>query len=191
MSHQLKPLLNPRSIAIMGASTRAGSVGADTLHNLRTGNYPGTIYLINPRYEEIEGTPCYRSLADLPEVPEHVYIGLGNNRLEAAVDELIAIGVNAVTIISTTVLAEDRTPLLRDRIEKKLIDADIMCCGGNGMGFYNFNEGVRLTGFRTRAHEKAAMSLSSANQDPACAVSSTLKNASTSLLLFQPAKSSR
>jgi acetyltransferase len=65
--HPLHPLLSPRSVALVGASERTGSLGQVVLANLRTGGFKGPIQLVNPRYNKLDGDPCHASLEDLPE----------------------------------------------------------------------------------------------------------------------------
>ena len=59
-------LLNPRSVAIVGASPTPGALGANVLASLERLNFPGEIHLINPKRDEIGGRPCLRSVDDLP-----------------------------------------------------------------------------------------------------------------------------
>lgn len=67
----LEHLVNPRSIAIIGASDRAGSLGSRTLSNLfEHSDFGGEAYLINPRRDEIGGRPCYNSILEVPEAPD-------------------------------------------------------------------------------------------------------------------------
>src|SRR5215207_5366029 len=74
------PLLHPRSIAIVGASTPPPSYPATiyypaTVYSLlQAGGFPGPVYLVHPRHTELYGTRCYPSLAALPEVPEQVIV---------------------------------------------------------------------------------------------------------------------
>src|SRR5262245_44972327 len=63
-------LLAPKSVALIGASTQEGSVGLITTRNLLQGGFTGPIWLVNPRHTEIEGHPCYPSIAALPAAPE-------------------------------------------------------------------------------------------------------------------------
>jgi len=60
-------LLRPRSVAVVGASEKRGSLGASVLANLDVAQYAGAIHLINPDRTEIRGIPCLRSVADLPD----------------------------------------------------------------------------------------------------------------------------
>ena len=63
----LKPLFAPQSVAIVGASKTPGKQGHTALTYLRRGGFSGKIYLINPNEREIEGLPCHRSIAEVPE----------------------------------------------------------------------------------------------------------------------------
>ncbi|MFB3141259.1 MAG: CoA-binding protein, partial [Acidobacteriota bacterium] len=66
----LRPLLAPTSIAIVGASSRLNTVAARPLENLQMMEYGGALYPINPTAQEIAGIRCYPNLEELPEVPE-------------------------------------------------------------------------------------------------------------------------
>ena len=65
----LRPLLAPTSIAIVGASSRLNTVAARPLENLQMMEYGGALYPINPTAQEIAGIRCYPNLDALPEVP--------------------------------------------------------------------------------------------------------------------------
>tara|TARA_B100000780_G_scaffold266785_1_gene223265 strand:- start:1492 stop:3588 length:2097 start_codon:yes stop_codon:yes gene_type:complete len=150
--HRLRPLLNPASIAVVGASSRAGSVGNEVLINLRRGGYQGALYAINPSRQEVDGLVCYPSLADLPERPEQVIFAISDQRIEAAVDEVIALGIPSCTIFSALVLAGDIAPPLKQRLKAKIERAGLLVAGANGMGFYNVRDRVLAGGFDTRDH---------------------------------------
>ncbi len=150
--HRLDPMLRPRSVAVVGASARPGSPGNETLVNLRKGGFPGDIYAVNPRLDAIDGLPCYDSLADLPSVPQHVVMAVGDRRLEACLDEAIALGVEAVSIFSALQSVDDVSPPLRERVRQKAMRAGVLLHGGNCMGLFNFRDGAWLSGFDTRDH---------------------------------------
>ncbi len=173
--HRLDPLLQPRSIAVVGASARVGSPGNEVLVNLRKGAYAGPVYLVNPARDAIEGLPCFASLAALPEVPQHVVFAVNDSRLEACFDEALALGVEAATVfsgmvipgeaahdvpaldvsapdLSTLDLSTPAAPGLAQRIRRKAQAAGMLLHGGNSMGFFNFRGGVWMSGFDTRAH---------------------------------------
>ncbi len=154
MAHRLDPLLRPRSIAVLGATEREGTVGRHTIENLLKGGYEGGLYAINPGRQSVLGVPCYPSLAALPEPVEHVMFAIADPRVEAALDEVVAHGARAATIMSSLVIEGDSEPPLRDRILAKIRKSGLIICGANGMGFYNFAEGIWGCGFRTRSHRR-------------------------------------
>jgi acyl-CoA synthetase (NDP forming) len=154
MAHRLDPLLRPRSIAVLGATEREGTVGRHTVENLLKGGFEGRLYAVNPGRQSVLGVPCHPSLAALPASVEHVIFAISDVRIEAALDEVIAHGARAATIMSSLVIEGDSDPPLRDRVLAKIRQAGLVVCGANGMGFYNFAEGIWGCGFRTRAHRR-------------------------------------
>ena len=150
--HHLDPLLRPRSIAVVGASERAGSVGRRTVENLLHGGYAGPLYAVNPGYDSVCGVDCFPALDALPEPVEHVVLTLGDANVEAGLDAAIAHGARAATMMSSLVLKDDEPPLLRERVARKVAESGLVVCGANGMGFYNFADGVWVCGFDTRSN---------------------------------------
>ena len=154
MAHRLEPLLRPRSIAVLGATEREGTVGRHTLENLLKGGFEGGLYAVNPGRKSVLGVPCYPALDALPEPVEQVIFAIADTRVEAAVDEVIAHGARAATMMSSLVLADDTDPPLRDRVVARIRASGLLVCGANGMGFYNFVDGIWGCGFRTRMHRR-------------------------------------
>ncbi|WP_046865786.1 bifunctional acetate--CoA ligase family protein/GNAT family N-acetyltransferase [Microvirga massiliensis] len=66
-TYRLEKLFAPRSVALVGASPREGSVGRAILKNLREGGFAGKLYLVNPCHPEIDGLSSFASIEDLPE----------------------------------------------------------------------------------------------------------------------------
>ena len=64
--HELEPVFNPRSIAVIGASRREGTIGQQVTKNLIEGGFPGPIYPINPGATEILGLKAYPSMGEVP-----------------------------------------------------------------------------------------------------------------------------
>jgi acyl-CoA synthetase (NDP forming) len=153
MAHRLDPLLRPRSVAVVGASESNDSLGDWSLRNLRKGGYRGDLYPVNPRYEEVQGIRCYKSLSALPQAPDLVIFAVSDHRVEAVLDEAIAVGAKAAVIMSTLVLDDDTSPPLRERVQTKVRDAGMVLCGANGMGFYNIRDCVWGCGFDSADHD--------------------------------------
>jgi acetyltransferase len=91
---------SPRSVAVIGASARSGSVGATVLSNLASGGFKGPIWPVNPKYDELEGLPVARDLADLPQAPELAVICTPAATVPAIVGVLGAQGCKAAVVLS-------------------------------------------------------------------------------------------
>ncbi len=145
--HRLAPLLTPSSVALIGASPKAGSVGQGMIQTVKGGGYAGRLHYVNPSYKEIDGQPCYPSIADLPEPADLVVLGVANARLEQSLAQAIAAGARSATIFASCYLENDTEPSLPKRIAAMAREAGMPVCGGNGMGFYNFDHRLRVCGF--------------------------------------------
>ena len=75
--HPLRALLEPRSMAVVGASAREGTLGRSALRQALIGGLSGPVYPVNPRYERILDVPCYPSFASLPAPVELAVLALG------------------------------------------------------------------------------------------------------------------
>lgn len=132
-------MLAPESVAIVGASSKQSSLGSVVLKVLDNNGYQGDVYLINPNYDEIEGVRCYASLADLPRSPDLVVMVIGSKAMQASVEMAIEVGAGGVVIFANNYLENDVEPLLLDRLKNLAAKANMPICGGNGMGFYNYD----------------------------------------------------
>lgn len=93
-------LLRPRSVAIVGASADpAKTAGRPARYLLRHG-YTGSVFLVNPRYQEIDGLPCYPSIAALPEPPDVALVLVGGERAPEAVRQLAERGCWAAIVLA-------------------------------------------------------------------------------------------
>ena len=64
MTKNLTKMFNPKSIAIVGASQKPDSVGLRLINNIINSNFSGDIYPVNPKYDEILGKKCYKSVCE-------------------------------------------------------------------------------------------------------------------------------
>ena len=145
--HPLRPLVEPKSIAVVGASAREHTLGHIALRQALIGGLDGPVHPINPRYDSILGAPCYPSLADLPAPAELAVLALGNERIEAALVDAIDHGARAAVIFASAYLEGDRPPLLVARLRAIARDAGIPVCGANCLGFAQLESGARATWF--------------------------------------------
>ena len=145
MAHWLQRLLNPQSIAIVGASERAGSIGAITYRQLADSGFRGEIYPVNPKYAQLHGTTCHPELDDLPVVPDLVIYAISGLPLERSFEQAMALGVGGIVVYAANTIENDSEPHLTERLRRAAADAGIPVCGGNSMGFYNYDGNVMVS----------------------------------------------
>ena len=81
-----RPLFEPRTVAVLGASARGGSALANTfIRRMKAFGYAGTIYPIHPTAEEIEGLCAFKSLGTTPEPVDYAFVAIGAERIPAAI----------------------------------------------------------------------------------------------------------
>ncbi|NKQ51788.1 GNAT family N-acetyltransferase [Amycolatopsis sp. K13G38] len=96
----LESALRPRSVVVIGASRRSGSVGHAVLANLLDGGFPGKLFAVNPHATAISGVPCAPSVAELPECPDLAVVCVPAAAVPDAVEQCGKLGVRAVVVIS-------------------------------------------------------------------------------------------
>ena len=153
MPHRLDPLLDPESIVIVGATT-SGGMGSRVIKNLQNGGYKGKLYGLHPKNKDAFGIPCFPDFKSLPEKVEHAIFAVSDERVEGLVDAAIQAGVKAMSMMSMLYLDDDQKPYLKDRIQTKLKEADILLCGANGMGFFHIEKGVWVNGHFSRPNHE-------------------------------------
>ena len=104
----LEHLFAPKSVALIGASERPGSLGATLLHNLLAGGFKGEVWPVNPKYGELAGRRCYASVAELPQAPALAVICTPPSTIPAIVRQLGERGTRAAVVLSSG-LQEART----------------------------------------------------------------------------------
>ena len=134
----LSPLLEPASVAVVGATPRPDASGQIVLRNLRDLGYEGRVYPVNPRYEEVLGLRCYPSLAALPEAVDTAFLAVPaaagpELALEAARCGVRALCINASGYADSGPEGEARQRRLREIAAKHAM----ALCGPNNMGLVN------------------------------------------------------
>jgi len=143
---ELRKVLHPDSVAIVGASQRAGAFGERVLANLGP-NYPGRIYLVNARYETIGDRPCYPNIAALPEVPDCVMICVAREAVEQVVEDCVAAGVGGAIVFASG-YSETGKPgraEQQERIADIARTARMPLIGPNCIGVNNYALKARIT----------------------------------------------
>lgn len=101
-------LLQPRSVAVVGASDDASKTRGKILRCLKDAGFAGAIYPVNPGgYETIQGLKAYASLTDLPEVPDLLLVGIPGAGVPALIEDAAARGCGGAVVFSSDVVVAD------------------------------------------------------------------------------------
>jgi acyl-CoA synthetase (NDP forming) len=148
----VRAMLEARSIALVGASARAGSLGERMIREVgRSASRPRT-YLVNPRYSDIGGAPCLPSLADLPEPVDLAILAVPDAALEEQLAAAARANARSAIIFGSAFDAPGSagppgSGQLRDRLAATAKDAGMALCGAGCMGFVNLARGLFAVGY--------------------------------------------
>jgi len=142
---QLERLIAPRSIAIVGASPRAGSFGLRTLENLA--HFRGAIWPVNAKHRKIGEHACYASLAALPGKADLVALVVPREGVEAALKEAAAAGAGGVIVYASGYgeLGRDEGAAAQRRLAEIARAARMPMLGPNCMGMVNHELGAGVS----------------------------------------------
>lgn len=141
---ELRRALQPRSIAIIGASARPGAFGRRVFENLAA--FSGQVHLVNPKYTELLGRPCYPSIAAVPELVDCVVLGAAREAVESAIEECIAADVAGVVVFASG-FAETGKPefvALQERLTQRVRGTATRLFGPNTIGMFNYLCGAHI-----------------------------------------------
>lgn len=99
-SRNLEFLFRPKSVAVVGASDRPGSVGAQVMRNALAGGFAGPIWPVNLKRETVAGRPAYRTVADLPEAPDLAVVCTPPPTVPEIIAGLAARGTRAAVVLT-------------------------------------------------------------------------------------------
>ncbi|MET0696373.1 MAG: CoA-binding protein, partial [Acidimicrobiia bacterium] len=143
----LDPMLKARTVAVVGASERPGSVGDLTIRQLISGGFVGEVHAVNPRYESVHGISAVPSLEDIGASVDLAVLAVANGQLEAEMEKVLSTGARSAAIFASCNGEARGGGSLRDRLRDLADRGGVPICGGNGMGFLNVEESVRVCGF--------------------------------------------
>ena len=116
----LDKLLEPRSVVVIGASDRAGSVGATVWRNLRAGRFAGPIAAVNPHHTTLDGQAVFASVADLTSTPDLAVICTPPGTIAELIEALGRLGTRAA-IVMTAGLSAAQKQAMRDAARPTLL----------------------------------------------------------------------
>ncbi|HCL85901.1 MAG TPA: CoA-binding protein [Comamonadaceae bacterium] len=149
MHDLLTSALDPRSVAIIGASDNIHKIGGRPIYYMQRHGFRGAIYPINPSRAEIQGHTSYASLTALPEVPDLALVVVGGDKTVAAVEECAARGVKSAVVIASGFGETGAEGLeLQRHMVAKARAAGMRLYGPNTQGLANFGTGA-IAGFST------------------------------------------
>jgi len=98
--HYLTPLLEPSSVAIVGASPRAGSVGQVLIENMQRAGFRGALFAVNPKHREVLGVPCFATLREVPQRIDLAVIATPAATVRGVLEDCGDAGVRAACVIT-------------------------------------------------------------------------------------------
>ncbi|HSU20450.1 MAG TPA: acetate--CoA ligase family protein [Variovorax sp.] len=149
MSDLLESALDPRSVAVIGASENIHKIGGRPIHYMQKHGFRGRIYPINPAREEVQGLRSHASLDDLPEVPDLAMVIVGGDKAVEAVAQCAARGVKSAVVVAS---GFGETGEAGRAVQRAMVEtaraAGMRLYGPNTQGLANFGTGA-IAGFST------------------------------------------
>jgi acyl-CoA synthetase (NDP forming) len=147
LRESLRTVLNPKSVAVIGASENENKIGGRPILYLSRHGFKGKVYPINPKRAEIQGFKAYPSLSDLPDAPEAAIVALAGDAAIEAVEQCAKRGVR-IAVVMTSGFGET-DPVEGKAKEKRMRDAahaaGMRIIGPNSQGLANFGTGAILS----------------------------------------------
>ena len=137
--------LEPRSVAVIGASRRRGTVGGEILHNLLAGEFTGAVHAVNDKADVVQSLPAHRSVRDIPGGVELAIVAVPAEQVVAVAHECATAGVRSLLVISSG-FAETGAEGARRQWELLEVcrAAGMRIVGPNCLGVLNTSPQVRL-----------------------------------------------
>ncbi|MGC8817014.1 MAG: bifunctional acetate--CoA ligase family protein/GNAT family N-acetyltransferase [Candidatus Hadarchaeum sp.] len=148
---KLENMLNPKAVALIGASEKEGTVGNQIMKNLLQGKEKRKIYPVNPSYQAVMGLKCFPSITQIPEHVDLAVIAIPAKSVPAVVDECGRSGVDGVVIISSGFReAGEEGAKLEQEIKKLQEKYGLRILGPNCLGFIRPHDFINTTFLRSQ-----------------------------------------
>lgn len=140
-------VFDPRSVAVVGATPNATAAGARAVGQLRKLGFKGRLDLINARYEDIDGHPCFPSVSALPEAPDSVIVTVPRVAVEGVILDAAKAGAKSAIIFAAGYAEVGREDRKREQERLTAIarETGLRIIGPNCLGSVNFISGAALT----------------------------------------------
>jgi acetate---CoA ligase (ADP-forming) len=138
-------LLRPRSVAIVGASAKPGSLGGGVLANLERFRFGGPLHLVNPRYDRIGERPCVHSIPELPDGIDCVVLAIPQAQVLDSVRACAEKGIGGLIVLAGGFAeADEEGKNAQEQIAALAQGAGLALQGPNCLGMINYVDGVPL-----------------------------------------------
>lgn len=144
-SHPLDPLFLPRSVAVIGASERPGSVGRSVLWNLLSSPFGGTVFPVNSKRSNVLGIKAYPSVRDLPEKVDLIVVTTPADTVPELIRESVEVGIPAAIVISAGFKEFGEHGKELERQISEIIRGKMRLIGPNCLGVMNPIRGLNAT----------------------------------------------
>ena len=131
-SYNLDVFFKPRNVAIIGASTRAGSIGQAIVRNMMAGKYQDKLILVNPRGGDFDGLPVFRSVSEIEGRPDLAIVAVAPSLVPEVMEDLGQKGCRGVIVITTSLGNGSRS--LKQQIAEIADKYRMRLIGPNSMG---------------------------------------------------------
>jgi acetyltransferase len=138
----LAPIFTPHAVAVIGASDRPGSVGCTVLTNLLASPFGGPVWPVNPKRATVLGVPAYKSIADLPGVPDLIVVTTPAATVPAIIQDAVNAGVPSAIVISAGFKEVGESGKALERQIAGIIKGKMRLVGPNCLGVMNPVGGV-------------------------------------------------
>jgi acetate---CoA ligase (ADP-forming) len=142
----LAPLLQPRSIAVVGATSRPGAYGDETLRNLRRVGFRGRVWGVHPTRRRVHGRTCVPTLADLPEPVDAVVVAIPAAGVPEVIDQAGARGCGGAVVYAAGFGETADGERLQDALRAAAAHHDLPVCGPNCDGIVALHGHAALWG---------------------------------------------
>jgi acetate---CoA ligase (ADP-forming) len=142
----LAPFFSPRTVAVVGASSRRGSIGGELFRNILDSNFEGIAYPVNPKAPSIAGVKAYPSIADVPDVVDLAVFCVPGDAVLAEAEAAMAKGTRALCVISAG-FAETGIDGIRrqDQLLARVRAHGARLIGPNCLGIFSAGPGLNAT----------------------------------------------
>jgi len=152
-------MMHPKAVAVIGASNEQGKIGNSVMRNLIDGGFPGEIYPVNPKADEVTGKKAYNKIADLPDGIDVAVFAIPAKFVVQAIAEIGQKGIPAAVLIPSG-FAETGEAELQVELQRVARENNVRFIGPNIYGFYYTPEQLCAT-FCTPYDVKGSVALAS------------------------------